>query len=70
MPFRQRIISNLKKIREVEFDYLAPSHGPIYDHPDWILDAYADWVSDRVSNLVVIPYISMHGSTEYHGQCT
>jgi flavorubredoxin len=29
-----------------------------------MLDAYRDWVSDKVSNLAVIPYISMHGSTE------
>ncbi len=28
------------------------------------MNAYRDWVSDRVDNLVVIPYISMHGSTE------
>jgi flavorubredoxin len=64
MPFRKTIQNNLKKVRELEFDLIAPSHGPIYDHPDWILSAYEDWVSDRVANLVVIPYISMHGSTE------
>lgn len=64
MPFRQTIQKNLVKVRELEFDYIAPSHGPIYDHPEGILSAYEDWVSDRVSNLVVIPYISMHGSTE------
>jgi flavorubredoxin len=64
MPFRTMIQNNLKKVRELEFDMIAPSHGPIYDHPDWILSAYEDWASDRVANLVVIPYISMHGSTE------
>jgi flavorubredoxin len=64
MPFRPMIQNNLKKVRELEFDLLAPSHGPIYNHPEWILSAYEDWASDRVANLVVIPYISMHGSTE------
>lgn len=64
MPFRKMIQSNLKKVRELQCDFIAPSHGPIYDHPDCILSAYEDWVSDRISNLVVIPYISMHGSTE------
>lgn len=64
MPFRKMIQNNLKKLREIEFDFIAPSHGPIYDHPERILSAYEDWVSDKVSNLVVIPYISMHGSTE------
>lgn len=64
MPFRKMIQNNLKKIHDLEFDMIAPSHGPIYDHPEYILSAYEDWVSDKVSNLVVIPYISMHGSTE------
>ncbi len=64
MPFRKAIQGNLKKLRDIEFDLIAPSHGPIHDHPGPILSAYEDWVSDRVSNLVVIPYISMHGSTE------
>jgi len=43
---------------------IAPSHGPAYDKPDFILDAYRDWISDEVKNEVVIPYISMHGSTK------
>ncbi len=64
MPFRKMIQGNLKKLREIEFDFIAPSHGPIHDHPELILSAYEDWASDNVSNLVVIPYISMHGSTE------
>ena len=63
MPFRKMVAKNVQKVREVEFDLIAPSHGPIYDHPAGILSAYEDWVSDRVSNLVVVPYISMHGST-------
>jgi len=42
---------------------IAPSHGPVYDKPQFILDAYADWVSDTVKNEVVIPFVSMHNST-------
>lgn len=64
MPFRSVVRNNLKKVRDVEFDFIAPSHGPIHDYPEGILSAYEDWASDRVSNLVVLPYISMHGSTE------
>ncbi|MFO7943059.1 MAG: FprA family A-type flavoprotein [Anaerolineales bacterium] len=64
MPFRKIIQRNLKKLEGLEFDFIAPSHGPVYDHPENILSAYKDWASDQVSNLVVIPYISMHGSTE------
>jgi flavorubredoxin len=43
---------------------IAPSHGPVHRNPKFILDAYATWVSDDVKNEVVIPYVSMHGSTE------
>jgi flavorubredoxin len=64
MPFRNVIQKNLEKVEALAFDMIAPSHGPIYDEPDSILNAYRDWVSDRVSNFVVIPYITMHGSTE------
>lgn len=63
MPFKSAIRANLKKVRELDFDLVAPSHGPLWNHPEKILTAYEDWVSDRVSNKVVIPFISMHGST-------
>ena len=64
MPFRKTIPRNLEKISALEVDLIAPVHGPMWDQPDLIVSAYKDWVSDRVSNLVVIPYVSMHGSTE------
>ncbi len=64
MPFRAAIQGHLKKIDALAFDLIAPSHGPLHNHPSLILDAYRDWVSDRLENRVVIPYVSMHGSTE------
>ncbi|MCK4403716.1 MAG: FprA family A-type flavoprotein [candidate division Zixibacteria bacterium] len=63
MPFRTLIRKNLEKIKNLDIKIIAPSHGPVYDKPEFILDAYRDWVSDQVKNEVVIPYISMHGST-------
>jgi len=63
MPFRQVIRRNLEKIEGREIDLIAPSHGPIYDRPAFILDAYHDWVSEQPKNVVVLPYVSMHGST-------
>jgi len=64
MPFRTTIKKHLEKIKELEIETIAPSHGPIYDKPEFILNAYRDWVSDEVKNEVIIPYISMHGSTK------
>jgi len=28
-----------------------------------IINAYRDWISDEVKNEVVLPFVSMHGST-------
>lgn len=64
MAFRKDVKRNIEKLKGLEFDLIAPSHGPVYNHKAAIFSAYDDWVSDQVSNLVVIPYISMHGSTE------
>jgi flavorubredoxin len=63
MPFRTAIQKNLEKIKELDIEMIAPSHGPIYDRPGFIIDAYKDWVGDQVKNEVVLPYISMHDST-------
>lgn len=63
MPFRQNIKKHLEKIKGLEIDAIAPSHGPLYHKPEFILNAYRDWVSDEVKNQVVLPYVSMHGAT-------
>jgi flavorubredoxin len=63
MPFRTAIQKNLEKVEELQIEMIAPSHGPVYNRPEFIIDAYKDWVGDRVKNEVVLPYISMHNST-------
>ncbi len=64
MPFRPSIKKNIEKLEKLNINMIAPSHGPIYKEPTVIIDAYKDWISDNVKNEVVIPYVSMHGSTE------
>ncbi len=64
MPFRIPVRKNIEKIQALGFEIIAPSHGPVYDKPEIIINAYKDWISDRVENEVVLPYVSMHGSTE------
>ena len=63
MPFRTTIKNNLEKIKDLQIDMIATSHGPVYDRPEFIINAYKDWVSDEVKNEVVLPFVSMHGST-------
>ncbi len=63
MPFRAGIKGHLEKVTGFDVDIIAPSHGPIYNKPEFILNAYRDWISDDVKNEVIIAYVSMHGST-------
>jgi len=64
MPFHTNIQNHLEKLKGYEIDIIAPSHGPAYDKPSFILEAYRSWVFDPPKNIVVLPYISMHGSTK------
>ncbi|SFL31348.1 FprA family A-type flavoprotein [Halanaerobium salsuginis] len=64
MPFRMIIKKNLAKLADYQIEMIAPSHGPIYDQPEMIIDLYQSWTSDQVKAEVVIPYVSMHGSTD------
>lgn len=63
MPFKVPIQKNIEKIQDLPIDIIAPSHGPLYDQPGFILAAYEEWISGKVKNEVVIGYVSMHGST-------
>jgi flavorubredoxin len=63
MPFRTTIQKNLEKLEDYAIDIIAPSHGPMYNRPKFILEAYHSWAFDEPGNIVVLPYISMHGST-------
>jgi len=64
MPFRRIIEKHLTRLEGYEIKTICPSHGPVYDDPSFIIDAYRSWVLDPPGNLVVLPYVSMHGSTE------
>ncbi|MCD6223124.1 MAG: FprA family A-type flavoprotein [Thermoplasmata archaeon] len=63
MPFRSFIERNIKKIESKEIKIIAPSHGPAYDNPSYIINAYKEWIDARPKNLALIAFVSMHGST-------
>ncbi len=63
MPFRSAIAKHIEKVRQIEPAVIAPGHGPIYRRPTFIVSAYDEWVSALPRNRVVLPYITMHGST-------
>jgi flavorubredoxin len=65
MPFRSSIRGNLKKLEPLDIQMIAPSHGPVYNRPALIMDAYKEWVDEEhVKNKVIVAYVSMHGSTK------
>jgi flavorubredoxin len=63
MPFRGFIVKNLDKLTGLQIDMICPSHGPVYKDPTFIMDAYREWAGGPPRNKVVIPFVSMHGST-------
>ncbi len=63
MPFRSLIAKHLDRITPLEPALICPSHGPAHRDTMFILSAYREWVAGPPANSVVIPYVSMHGST-------
>ncbi|KXB06382.1 metallo-beta-lactamase [candidate division MSBL1 archaeon SCGC-AAA382F02] len=64
MPFSKMVRQALSKIENLEIGMIAPSHGPIYKNPETILEPYKKWSNGEVEKKVLIPYVSMWGSTE------
>jgi flavorubredoxin len=64
MPFRVNIRKHLERIKSLSVEFIAPSHGPVYDAPEFIISAQTDWASEDVRNIAIIPYTSMYGSTQ------
>lgn len=64
MPFRTMCKKYIDTVEKINPSYILPSHGPIYNNPKFIINAYKDWTDDKPENFVLIPYVSMYGSTE------
>jgi len=64
MPFRTQCKNYIQKIEALKPEIICPSHGGVYDKPEFILEAYKEWTGDIPKNKVVIPYVSMYGNTE------
>jgi flavorubredoxin len=63
MPFRPMLRKNLDKVEPLDAELIAPSHGPIYGRPGLVMEAYRDWIDGPPHNLVLLPFVTMHGST-------
>ncbi|HTY08238.1 MAG TPA: FprA family A-type flavoprotein [Candidatus Edwardsbacteria bacterium] len=63
-PFRSSQPKYLDRIAQLDPELICPSHGPVHRKPFFIVDAYREWSSEKVKNEVLLPWVSMHGSTE------
>ena len=64
MPFRPMAQKALEKIKDLEIEIIAPSHGPIYRNPERILNAYKKWANGETKQKATIVYVTMWNSTE------
>jgi len=64
MPFRKPCLDGIEKVRKRDVKIIAPSHGVFFRDPKLIIDAYSDWAGEKMKRKVLVPYVSMWGSTE------
>ncbi len=63
MPYASIIRKNVEKVAALQPKLIAPSHGPLHDHPDEIVETWRRWTDPAPGREVIIAYVSMHGST-------
>ncbi|MBU1692600.1 MAG: FprA family A-type flavoprotein [Verrucomicrobia bacterium] len=63
LPYAKQVAKNIEKVAALDIRCIAPSHGPLYDKPSIVMDAWREWTSAPPQNLAVVAYVSMHGST-------
>jgi flavorubredoxin len=64
MPYAMFVRRNVDLVKTLHVKMIAPSHGPIYPKPELPIQWYEDWASEHPKNLVLLGYVSMHGSTK------
>jgi flavorubredoxin len=63
MPFAGQVTKNVEKVSAYPIEIIAPSHGPLFNKPAQIMDAYREWAGGEPRNVVCLAYVSMHDST-------
>jgi len=70
-PFKKFVNSALDKIKDLEFDMVAPSHGPVHvEDIKMYVDLYREWakIYEIKEKNVQIFYVSAYGNTEIIGK--
>lgn len=63
MPFSPQVRKYTEMVASMAPAMIASAHGPVWNDPSLILKKYLKWTGVQVNKTVVIPYVSMHGST-------
>ncbi|MCF6158347.1 MAG: FprA family A-type flavoprotein [wastewater metagenome] len=67
-PYRKKMLEAIEKIKDLDIQLIAPSHGPILRTDPWkYIRAYKDWSTPRKDpnkKQIVIFYASMYGNTK------
>ena len=67
-PFRKMVRNGLAKIADLDFDLIAPSHGPILRQDlKRYIQAYEGWaapIAENIPRRLLIYYASAYGNTE------
>jgi flavorubredoxin len=66
-PFKGRILQAVDKIKRLEIEIMAPSHGPILRSDPWkYVDQYVEWSTPPPTEAkkVLVFYASAHGNTK------
>ncbi len=64
MPYRSLGLRAMEKIKNLDVEMIAPSHGPIYKNPEKILGPYWRWTKGETKRKVIVVYVTMWKSTE------
>ncbi len=64
MPFGNFCAKYLAKVRALAPKMLLPSHGPVYDKPEFIENLYEKWTCPTPARKVVIAYVSMYDNSK------
>ncbi|MEK6559263.1 MAG: FprA family A-type flavoprotein [Planctomycetota bacterium] len=67
-PYRKKMLEAIEKIKNLDIQLIAPSHGPILRTDPWkYINAYKEWSTPRKDpnkRQVLIFYVSMYGNTK------
>lgn len=64
-PFKKHMLSAIKKIENLDIDYICNGHGPVLDQePKKIVEICKEWATEpKHPAVITIPYVSAYGYT-------